>query len=69
MGVDIGSRADIPAKAIAHRRLALVLISDERPERAQNGDRVLIMHEGRVIGDWRAAISGKNVVDALGGPE
>jgi simple sugar transport system ATP-binding protein len=52
VGVDVGSKAAIHRKLreLAERQgLAVLMISDDTPELAQNCNRVLVMHRGRIV--------------------
>jgi simple sugar transport system ATP-binding protein len=54
VGVDIGSKAGIHRKLreLAQQQgLAVLMISDDTPELAQNCNRVLLMHRGRIVGE------------------
>lgn len=53
-GIDIGSKAEVH-RAISHlaaRGMAILLISSELPEVLAMADRVLVMHEGRLTGEF-----------------
>jgi simple sugar transport system ATP-binding protein len=54
VGVDVGSKAEIHRKLreLAQTRgLAVLMISDDLPELAQNCNRILLMHRGRLVGE------------------
>ena len=54
VGVDVGSKAEIHRKLreLAETRgLAVLMISDDLPELAQNCNRILLMHRGRLVGE------------------
>ena len=56
-GIDIGSKAEVH-RAISHlatQGLAILLISSELPEILGMADRVLVMHEGRLSGEFTRA--------------
>jgi simple sugar transport system ATP-binding protein len=54
VGVDVGARAGIFAivRRLAEEGMAILLISDEIPEAYFNTDRILHMHEGRIVGAY-----------------
>ncbi len=53
VGVDIGSKERLHKKLrqLANQSMAVLMISDDLPELAENCDRVLVMHRGRVVKD------------------
>ena len=53
-GIDIGTKAEVHRiiSGLAARGLAILLISSELPEVLAMADRVLVMHEGRVTGEF-----------------
>ncbi|MCS6772725.1 MAG: sugar ABC transporter ATP-binding protein [Anaerolineae bacterium] len=52
-GIDVGAKAEIHAliDELAHRGMAIILISSELPEVLAMSDRVLVMCEGRLAGE------------------
>lgn len=56
-GVDVGAKSEIYRliDALAREGLAVVMISSELPEIVGVADRVLVMREGRIAGEVRAA--------------
>ncbi|HEX6183846.1 MAG TPA: xylose ABC transporter ATP-binding protein [Pyrinomonadaceae bacterium] len=54
-GIDVGAKQEIYAliNGLASRGLAIVLVSSELPEVLGLSDRVLVLHEGRVTGEFR----------------
>jgi rhamnose transport system ATP-binding protein len=53
-GIDIGTKAEVH-RIISHlatRGMAIILISSELPEVLAMSDRVLVMHEGRMTGEF-----------------
>lgn len=54
-GIDIGAKAEIRAiiSELADRGCTILLISSEVPEVLMLADRVLVMHEGRLVGTLR----------------
>ena len=56
-GVDIGTKADVHRliSGLAAEGLAIVLISSELPEIIGMSDRILVLHEGRVAGEFTRA--------------
>jgi rhamnose transport system ATP-binding protein len=53
-GIDIGTKAEVHriVSGLAARGLAILLISSELPEVLAMSDRVLVMHEGRLTGEF-----------------
>ncbi|HEV7903517.1 MAG TPA: ATP-binding cassette domain-containing protein [Pyrinomonadaceae bacterium] len=53
-GIDVGAKQEIYAQinALAKSGLAIVLVSSELPEVLGLSDRVLVLHEGRVTGEF-----------------
>lgn len=51
-GIDVGAKAEIHALVtqLAHKGVAVIMISSELPEILGMSDRVVVMHEGRVTG-------------------
>jgi len=63
VGVDVGSKAGIHAviRGLARNKgLAVLMVSDDGPELAENCGRVLLVHRGRVAG----ALEGEALTDA-----
>ncbi len=56
-GIDVGAKQEIYAQInlLASRGLAIVLVSSELPEVLGLSDRVLVLHEGRVTGEFTRA--------------
>jgi D-xylose transport system ATP-binding protein len=54
-GIDVGAKQEIYAEInrLASKGLAIVLVSSELPEVLGLSDRVLVLHEGRVTGEFR----------------
>ncbi|HVO69151.1 MAG TPA: sugar ABC transporter ATP-binding protein [Aggregatilineaceae bacterium] len=52
-GIDVGAKAEVHAlmSQLAKNGVAIILISSELPEVLALSDRVLAMHEGRLVGD------------------
>jgi simple sugar transport system ATP-binding protein len=68
VGVDVGSKAAIHAKLreLARAGLAILMISDDGPELAQNCNRVLLMHRGRLVDEVaREALSDAGITARL----
>jgi len=51
-GIDVGAKSEIHAliSQLAHKGVAVIMISSELPEVLGMSDRVLVMHEGRCTG-------------------
>ncbi|MDQ3804576.1 MAG: ATP-binding cassette domain-containing protein [Acidobacteriota bacterium] len=56
-GIDVGAKQEIYGhiNRLAREGLAIVLVSSELPEVLGLSDRVLVLHEGRVTGEFRRA--------------
>jgi D-xylose transport system ATP-binding protein len=56
-GIDVGAKQEIYAQInrLAEQGLAIVLVSSELPEVLGLSDRVIVLHEGRVTGEFRRA--------------
>src|SRR5207247_9311157 len=54
-GIDVGAKQEIYAQIdrLATEGLAIVLVSSELPEVLGLADRVLVLHEGRITGEFR----------------
>jgi len=53
-GIDVGAKQEIYAQInrLAESGLAIVLVSSELPEVLGLSDRVIVLHEGRVTGEF-----------------
>ena len=56
-GIDVGAKQEIYAQinALAASGLAIILVSSELPEVLGLADRVIVLHEGRVTGEFNRA--------------
>ena len=56
-GIDVGAKQEIYAQinALAKDGLAIVLVSSELPEVLGLSDRILVLHEGRITGEFTRA--------------
>ncbi len=54
IGIDIAAKFSIheTIRALANQGLAILLISDEVPEVIQNTNRIMVMHKGRLVGEF-----------------
>jgi rhamnose transport system ATP-binding protein len=71
-GIDVGTKAEVHRLMgeLAGRGLAVLMISSELPEVLGMADRVLVMHEGRLISELsRAEASEERVIRAATGME
>ena len=52
-GVDVGAKAEIHQliRALANQGVAVLMISSELPEVLNISDRILVMHDGRIVGE------------------
>ncbi|MGD9562897.1 MAG: xylose ABC transporter ATP-binding protein [Pyrinomonadaceae bacterium] len=69
-GIDVGAKQEIYAEInkLAREGLAIVLVSSELPEVLGLSDRVLVLHEGRVTGEFtRAEATPEKVMTAATG--
>ena len=69
-GIDIGSKAAVHEfmSELAAEGLAIILISSELPEVMGMADHILVMHEGRVAGEFmRGKASAEEIVAAASG--
>jgi rhamnose transport system ATP-binding protein len=69
-GVDVGTKADVHATIsnLATQGLAILLISSELPEILGMADRVLVIREGRLVGELtRAEATQEKIVQAAAG--
>ena len=65
-GIDVGAKQEIYAQInrLAREGLAIVLVSSELPEVLGLSDRVLVLHEGRVTGEFTRATATPEAVMA-----
>jgi ABC-type sugar transport system ATPase subunit len=71
-GVDVGTKADVhrTISHLADQGLTILLISSELPEILGMSDRVLVMREGRLVGELsRAEATQERVIAAAAGLE
>lgn len=56
-GIDVGAKTEIYQlmNALARRGVAIIMISSELPEVLGMSDRILVMHEGRIAGEFSRA--------------
>ena len=69
-GIDVGAKQEIYANinALAQQGLAIVIVSSELPEVLGMADRVMVLHEGRVTGEFsRAEATPEKVMAAATG--
>jgi len=70
-GIDVGAKAEIHAimSDLAKQGVAILMISSELPEIMGISDRILVMHEGRITGEFRReeATQDKIMLCATGG--
>jgi len=65
-GIDVGAKQEIYAQinALAKNGLAIVLVSSELPEVLGMSDRILVLHEGRLTGEFNRAAATPEAVMA-----
>ena len=69
-GIDIGSKAAVHAfmAELAAQGLAVIMVSSEIPEILGMSDRVIVMREGRIVGEYpRADLTPERLVRAAAG--
>ena len=69
-GIDVGAKAEIYAliRELADKGAAVLMISSEMPELLRMSDRILVMHEGDMVGEMaRAEASEERVVACASG--
>ena len=68
VGVDIGAKQDIHALVhdLANRGLAVIIISDDLAEVVVNCNRVIVMKDGRIVGEMQGdAITEENILKII----
>ena len=71
-GIDVGAKAEIHRlmSALAKQGKAVLMVSSEMPEIMGMSDRVLVMHEGRITGEFsRADATQENIMKAATGEQ
>jgi len=55
-GIDVGAKAEIHIlmRTLANKGAGILMISSELPEVLGMSDRILVMREGRLVGDFSA---------------
>ena len=69
-GIDIGSKAAVHdfMGELAGEGLAIILVSSELPEIMGMADRIIVMHEGRIVTEFvRGAATAEQIVSAASG--
>ncbi len=67
-GIDVGAKAEVHRlmSELAGQGLAILMISSELPEIMGMSDRILVMREGRIVGDYRReAVTQQDLVAAM----
>jgi simple sugar transport system ATP-binding protein len=67
IGIDIAAKFSIyeTVRSLANQGLAIILISDEVPEVVHNTNRILVMHKGRLAGEFVTAETSPSAVQEL----
>jgi simple sugar transport system ATP-binding protein len=67
IGIDIAAKFSIheTVRALAKQGLAILLISDEVSEVFQNTNRILVMHKGRLTGEFVTAQTSPSAIQEL----
>jgi rhamnose transport system ATP-binding protein len=69
-GIDIATKAEVHRllSELAGNGVAILMISSELPEVLRVGDRILVMREGRLVGEYaRADASEEKIMSAATG--
>jgi inositol transport system ATP-binding protein len=69
-GIDVGAKAEIHRlmSLLAQEGKAIIMISSELPEILGMSDRVLVMHEGKLVGEFdRAEVTQEKIMHAATG--
>jgi ribose transport system ATP-binding protein len=63
-GIDVGAKAGIHdlMRGLAEAGVAILMISSELPELIGMSDRILVMREGRIVGELPAASSEEDIM-------
>jgi ribose transport system ATP-binding protein len=63
-GIDVGAKAEIHAmlRRLCEEEIGIIVISSELPEIVGICDRVIIMGEGRIIGELEGADVAQNII-------
>lgn len=66
-GIDVGAKAEVHAimHELARQGVAVIMISSELPEVMAMSDRILVMHEGEVVGEVVRAEATAELIGAL----
>jgi ABC-type sugar transport system ATPase subunit len=66
-GIDVGAKAEVHAliRQLAQAGVAILMISSELPEVLAMSDRILVMHEGRIVGELQRAQATPERVGAM----
>ena len=66
-GIDVGAKAELHhlLAALASHGLAVLMVSSELPEVLGMADRILVMREGRIVGELSAAEASEEAVMAF----
>lgn len=67
-GIDVGAKAEIHKliRELAQQGLAVVMVSSELPEVMEMSDRIVVMREGRFVGEFQAGnVTEKDIIHLL----
>jgi rhamnose transport system ATP-binding protein len=66
-GIDVGAKAELHQllETLARQGLAVLMVSSELPEVLGMADRILVMREGRIVGELLAAAASQEAVMAF----
>ncbi len=66
-GIDVGAKAELHhlIAGLARQELAVLMVSSELPEVLGMADRILVMREGRIVGEMGGALASEESVMAL----
>jgi ribose transport system ATP-binding protein len=63
-GIDVATKSEIHQliRRLADQGVAVIMISSELPEILGMSDRILVMHEGRIVGEFRNQDAGQKII-------
>jgi ribose transport system ATP-binding protein len=63
-GIDVATKSEIHQliRRLADQGVAIIMLSSELPEILGMSDRILVMHEGRIVGEFRNQDAGQKII-------
>jgi ribose transport system ATP-binding protein len=63
-GIDVGTKSEVHAlmNQLAHEGHAILMISSELPEILGMSDRIYVMHEGKVAGEFPRGVNSEEIL-------